>query len=69
MTVNKFNIEIASPPHRDSLVAEIWFEESLIAELYKESDNIRIELYASRTAFDINDFLEALTAAQKSLHG
>jgi hypothetical protein len=65
--MNKFNIEIASPPHRDSLVAEIWFGESLIAELYQEYDKLRIELYSSRTAFDYNDFLEALTAAQKSL--
>jgi hypothetical protein len=65
--MNKFNIEIASPPNRDSLVAEIWFGKSLIAELYQENDNLRIELYSSRTAFDYNDFLEALTAAQKSI--
>jgi hypothetical protein len=59
------SLKIASSPHRDSLVAEIWFGESLIAELYQENDNLRIEFHSSRTAFDYNDFLEALIAAQK----
>lgn len=67
--MNNFKIEIASPPHRVNLVAEIWFGERLIAELNQEHDELRIELYSSKTGFDFNDFIDVLNAAKKSLLG
>jgi hypothetical protein len=65
--MNNFKIEIASVPDREKVVAEIWFGESLIAELNQENDELGIQLYSSKTAFDFNDFLNALNVAKKNL--
>lgn len=40
---------IASPPDRDFLVAEIWFENDHFAELNIERGEVRVELYPHPT--------------------
>ena len=68
--MNKFKIEIASVSDRDKLVAEIWFGESLIAEVNQENDKLQIEFYSiQKKVFDLNDFLDVLVAAKNKLLG
>lgn len=68
--MNKFKIEIASVSDRDKLVAEIWFGESLIAEVNQENDQLQIEFYSiQKKVFDLNDFLDVLVAAKNKLLG
>ncbi len=43
--MSKFKIEITSVPDRDNLVAEIWFEENLIAEVNQEEGMMKIIFY------------------------
>jgi len=68
--MNKFKIEIASVSDRDKLVAEIWFGESLIAEVNQENDQLQIEFYSiQKKVFDLNDFLDVLVVAKNKLLG
>ncbi len=42
----KIKIELASVPDREGLVAELWLDQSMLAELRKESGRIWLQLYA-----------------------
>lgn len=41
--MSKFNIELSSVPDRDNLVAEIWYENKMVAEVNKETEKFVIE--------------------------
>ena len=67
-----FTIEIASVPDRDHLVAEIWFDDSMIAELYRADDKgLTIEIYPSTSHgalnFDLKEWLGAIEEAARRL--
>jgi hypothetical protein len=66
--MNKFKIEIASVPDRENLVAEIWHNEILVAEISQENENMEIEFYQSgKIKFGLDDFLDILESAKKEL--
>ncbi len=66
--MSKFNIEISSVPDRNKLVAEIWHEKDLIAEINQESDHLEIELYPlQKITLDYQEFLKILETAKKKL--
>jgi len=67
----EFQIQIASVPDRERVVAEIWYENFLIAELNNDSGELKIELYqkgnVSFGSLNYSDFLTALTKAGDKL--
>ena len=69
--MNKFKIEITSPPDRDNLVAEIWFGDNHVGEINTESGDYEIELYKpvkmEYWTFVLEEFLEALQEGKKRL--
>jgi hypothetical protein len=65
---NKFNIEITSVPDREHLVAEIWFDKNLIAELNTENSEIEVEIYPTeKLSFNLNEFMQVLEDAKQRL--
>ena len=65
--MSKFTIEIASVPDKEKLVAEIWYDKTLVAEINQENKLV-IELFLiSQVAFDLNDFFQALVTAKNRL--
>lgn len=66
--MNNFRIEIASVPDRENLVAEIWYDQTLVAEINQEMEELEIELYLNnKKKFKLNEFLEMLEIAKKKL--
>jgi hypothetical protein len=66
--MSKFKIEISSVPDRENLVAEIWHNELLIAEINQENEILEIELYQSeKITFGLEEFLAILNSAKKEL--
>lgn len=66
--MEKFTIEITSVTDRNKPVAEIWFEERLIAEINQETDSLEIELYISEKSICcFKDFQEVLEDAKRQL--
>ena len=43
--MSKFKIELSSVPDRENLVAEIWYEKKMVAEVNKETEKFVIEFY------------------------
>ncbi|MFC3198192.1 hypothetical protein ACFOET_11275 [Parapedobacter deserti] len=41
--MEKLTVEIASPPDRDDLVAELWLDGKMVAEINQESNELEIE--------------------------
>jgi len=65
-------IEIASLPDRENLVAEIWIENKMIAEINQENINLEIIIFVDedgKLTLDYDEFLEALEKARKKLIG
>lgn len=63
--MSKFKIEIADVPDRENLVAEIWCNEILVAEINQETEKLEIEFYLNeKIAFDLDEFLKALEIAK-----
>jgi len=47
--MKNFNVQLASVPDRENLVAEVFFGTDMVAELSNESsDEFRIEIYPAR---------------------
>ncbi len=66
--MSKFNIELSSVPDREDLVAEIWYNNKMIAEVKQETDKLEIEFYLNgKTLFALEDFLEALENAKRAI--
>lgn len=49
MSTTKYEISIASVPDRDYVVAEIWVEDNLFAEIRREDTGTFIEVYPHPT--------------------
>ena len=68
---NTFNIDIASVPDRDEPVVEVWYGDEQVAELRREGGELRMQLFAPRSAvawdFDIDAFLGAINKAKERL--
>jgi hypothetical protein len=67
-----FLVEVASSPDRDELVAEIWWNEQMVAEIRKAPDGARfVDVYPSPScvpwSFDLEDLLAALNQANRRL--
>ena len=66
--MSKFNIELSSVPDRENLVAEIWYENKMIAEVNKESENFVIEIYFDgKISFILDEFFEVLENAKRRI--
>lgn len=67
-----FLIQIASVPYRDKLIAEIQYNNYIIAELNQERDEVRIEVFSYddlSVDFSVDDFIETIKAAKRKLVG
>ncbi len=63
--MKEFEILITSPPDRENLVAEIWYNEILVAEINQETEKLEIEFYLNdKIIFELDEFLEALEKAK-----
>lgn len=70
--MKKLTIEIASPPDRENLVAEIWQGDEMIAEVNQESENLELEIFAGENGklkLKYDDFVDALKMAREMLVG
>ncbi|TAK76193.1 MAG: hypothetical protein EPO11_04575 [Gammaproteobacteria bacterium] len=68
----KLTIQLASVPHHPELVAEIWQETNMIAEVrLHEKNNFIIELYPHPTqacwSFKLDEWMKILTLAKEAL--
>lgn len=65
-------VEVASTPDRDGLVAEIWWDNQMIAEVRKSGDgDLYVDLYPSPSrvpwSFRLDDFMRAMKEAERRL--
>ncbi|WP_375560737.1 hypothetical protein ACE193_24085 [Bernardetia sp. OM2101] len=69
--MKELKIEIASPPDREELVAEIWQDNQMIAEVNQENNELVIQIYFENNFIEVNynSFLLALLAAKDKLQG
>ena len=66
--MSKFKIEISSVPDRENLVAEIWQDEILVAEINQETEKLEIEFYLNeKIAFKLDDFMKTLEIAKRKI--
>lgn len=66
--MNKMKVEITSVPDRENLVAEIWFNETLIAEVNQEQEVLKVEFYTSSgVSIPFEELQEALKIAKDKL--
>lgn len=70
---HSFSVELASVPDREGVVAELWCDEQLLAELRHDDGQLRIQLYPNSAGepWDLphGQFLHALRRAQERLEG
>jgi hypothetical protein len=68
--MKKLTVEIVSVDDRVNLVAEIWLDKILIAEINSESESLVIELYPTEiVSISFCEFIEALNTAKERLSG
>ena len=66
--MSKFNIELSSVPDRENLVAEIWYEKKMVAEVNKETEKFMIEFCLDeKKSFMLDEFLEVLENAKRRI--
>ena len=66
--MSKFKIELSSVPDRENLVAEIWYENKMVAEVNKETEKFVIEFYLDeKISFMLDEFLEVLENAKRRI--
>ena len=66
--MSKFNIELSSVPDRENLVAEIWYEKKMVAEVNKEIEKFVIEFYLDeKISFMLDEFFEVLENATRRI--
>ena len=66
--MSKFNIELSSVPDRENLVAEIWYENKMVAEINKETEKFVIEFCLDeKISFMLDEFLEVLENAKRRI--
>jgi hypothetical protein len=73
MIKKTLSISIASPPDREKLVAEIFFDNEQFAELNQESETLNIEVYPRRDnqvwQLDYEQVITAFLKAKNKLLG
>ncbi|WP_422358539.1 hypothetical protein [Reichenbachiella sp.] len=65
-----FSIDIASAPDREKLVAEIWLDNDLIAEINQDNEFLELEIYNKgneQLRLNFVDFINALESAKNKL--
>jgi hypothetical protein len=70
--INNYEILISSPYDREYLVAEIWYNNDLVAEINQEKGSFEIEFYFGDNktlSFSLNEFQEVIEKAKKHLIG
>jgi hypothetical protein len=67
--MSNFTLEVTSVPDRTKLVAEIWFNDDLLAEVSNETGQLKIEFYSQdvEQLLPFDDFIETLTKAKEML--
>ena len=66
--MSKFNIELSSVPDRENLVAEIWYEKKMVAEVNKETEKNVIEFCLDeKKSFMLDELLEVLENAKRRI--
>jgi len=66
--MSMFKIDLASVPEKENLVAEIWHNEILIAEINQEKESLEIEFYPNeKLKFDLDEFLKAVENAKRKI--
>ena len=66
--MSKFNIELSSVPDRENLVAEIWYENKMVAEVNKETEKFVIEFCLDeKISFMLDEFLEVLENTKRRI--
>ena len=66
--MSKFNIELSSVPDRENLVAEIWYEKKMVAEVNKETEKFVIEFCLDeKISFMLDEFLDVLENAKRRI--
>ena len=66
--MSKFNIELSSVPDRENLVAEIWYENKMVAEVNKETEKFVIDFCLDeKISFMLDEFLEVLENAKRRI--
>lgn len=70
---SKMRICISSPPDREKLVAELFFEDEQWAELNQEGESLILEIYPKRSGepwqFHFEEMLETLKESKQKLVG
>jgi hypothetical protein len=70
---SEFRVVIASPPDREKLVAELWFNAQQWGELNHEQEQLRIEVYPRQDGmpwiFPLDVFLKTILDAKNRLVG
>lgn len=71
--MKEFEVLMVSPPDKENFVAEIWFDNELVAEINKERVVLEVELFpranGSSFKFGLTDLLEKLNLAKSKLEG
>lgn len=60
-------VEVASVRDRSRLVAELWIDDTQIAEVSREHNKFEVEVYANRLSLPLDDYLAALQRAKAEL--
>ena len=69
----ELKVQTASVPDRENLVAEIWFGDQQLAEVSRETETLKVEIYKKIQAsgdvweLDLDDLLKALEEARSRL--
>ena len=70
---DSYEIIIASVPDREKLVAEIWANNQMIAEISQEQEELEVEIYCNQrkqpVKLNYDAFLEILSEAKVKLLG
>jgi len=73
MNKNSLNISISSPPDREKLVAEIFFDNEQFAELNQDGENLCVEFYPRQDnqawQLEFDQVVFAFAEAKKRLLG
>ena len=70
MITKKFSVDVVSPSDKEYLVAEIWFDDLMIAEINQENGFFEIEIYSlfgKSIKFSLEELLDILAEAKKKL--
>ena len=66
--MSRFSIELSSVPDRENLVAEIWYEKKMVAEVNKEIEKVVIEFCLDeKISFMLDEFFEVLENAKRRI--